>query len=55
MLSRQSDQPLAQGFFSIEIHLADVSIWRKNRESTTLRFYRKGAIFSSCEEGLVDK
>jgi hypothetical protein len=47
MFSRTAGLPLAQGGYG-QIFLADVSIERKNHESTTLEFYWKWGIFSSC-------
>jgi hypothetical protein len=54
MLSRPVNQPLAQGFWGQPL-LADVSIWRKNCESTTIEFYWKYGIFSRRRRPLVDK
>jgi hypothetical protein len=55
MFSRQLNRPLAQGFFNGQLDLADVSIWRRNRESTTAKFYWKMGIFSRRWMGFVDK
>jgi hypothetical protein len=43
------------GLFIGQPNLADVSIWRKNYESTTNQFYWKNGIFSRRQEGGVDK
>jgi hypothetical protein len=48
-----ADRPLAQGFGGRAI-LADVSIWRRNSESTTPKFYWKTGIFSRRWKGVVD-
>jgi len=54
MFSRTAGLPLAQGGYG-QTFLADVSIRRKNHESTTVKFYWKRGVFSSKRMALVDK
>jgi hypothetical protein len=54
MFSRTAGLPLAQGGYG-QTFLADVSIGRKNHESTTLEFYWKRGVFSSERMVVVDK
>jgi len=54
MFSRTAGLPLAQGIAG-QTFLADVSIRRKNHESTTPKFYWKRGIFSSRRKRIVDK
>jgi hypothetical protein len=54
MFSRIAGLPLAQGGYG-QTFLADVSTGRKNRESTTVKFYWKCGVFSSGRMVVVDK
>jgi hypothetical protein len=54
MFSRTAGLPLAQGIGG-QTFLADVSIGRKNHESTTSKFYWKWRVFSSERMVVVDK